>query len=70
LGKNEIHDEALIDLWGVVRVSEVTIQGISILNFDGFAPAAHWEEPSVFTTGGVLVAIPILVSLLILTVTL
>jgi len=69
LGKNKIHDEALIDLWGIVRVSEVTIQGISILNFDGFAPAARWEELSVFTTGGVLVAIPILVSL-ILTVTL
>ena len=39
----------LIDLWGVVKVSEVTIHGISILNFDGFAPAERWEELSVFT---------------------
>ena len=40
LGKNEIDDKALIDLWGVVKVSEVTVHGISVLNFDGFAPAA------------------------------
>ena len=49
LGKNEIDDKALIDLWGVVKVSEVTIHGISVLNFNGFAPAARWEELSVFT---------------------
>jgi hypothetical protein len=49
LGKNEIDDKALIDLWGVVKVSEVTVHGISVLNFDGFAPAARWDELSVFT---------------------
>ena len=49
LGKNEIDDKALVDLWGVVKVSEVTIHGIAVLNFDGFAPAARWEELSVFT---------------------
>src|SRR5689334_14139246 len=49
LGKDEIDDQALIDLWGVIKVSEVTIHGISILNFDGFAPAARWEELSDFT---------------------
>jgi 5S rRNA maturation endonuclease (ribonuclease M5) len=48
LGKNEIDDKALIDLWGVVKVSEVRMHGISVLNFDGFAPAAQWEEVSVF----------------------
>ncbi len=31
---------------GVVKVSEVTVHGISILNFDGFAPAGRWEELS------------------------
>jgi hypothetical protein len=46
---NEIDDKALIDLWGVVKVSEVTVHGISVLNFDGFAPAARWEELSIFT---------------------
>ena len=39
----------MIDLWGVVKVREVTVHGISILNFDGFAPAARWEALSVFT---------------------
>ena len=48
-GKNEIDDKALVDLWGVVKVSEVTVHGISLLNFDGFAPAARWEELSVLT---------------------
>jgi len=33
----------------VVKVSEITVHGISVLNFDGFAPAARWEELSVFT---------------------
>ena len=33
----------------MVKVSEVTVHGISVLNFDGFAPAAQWEELSVFT---------------------
>ena len=49
LGKNKIDDKVLIDLWRVVKVSEVTIHRISVLNFDGFAPAARWEELSVFT---------------------
>jgi hypothetical protein len=42
LAKNEIDEQALVDLWGVVKVSQVTIHGISVLNFDGFAPAARW----------------------------
>ena len=46
LAKNEIDDQALVDLWGVVKVSQVNIHGISVLNFDGFAPAARWEAPS------------------------
>ena len=46
LGKNEVDDKALLDLWGVVKVSEVTVHGISFLNFDGFAPAARWEDLS------------------------
>ena len=46
LARNEIDDQALVDLWGVVKVSEVTVHGISVLNFDGFAPAARWEQLS------------------------
>jgi hypothetical protein len=48
LRKDEIEDEALVDLWGVVKVSEVTVHGMSLLNFDAFAPAARWEELSMF----------------------
>ncbi|MGA9391595.1 MAG: hypothetical protein WBV69_14235 [Candidatus Sulfotelmatobacter sp.] len=51
LRKDEIEDDALVDLWGVVKVSEVTVRGISFLNFDAFAPAADWEELSMF--GGI-----------------
>jgi len=49
LAKNEIDDKAMVDLWGLVKVSEVTVHGISVLNFDGFAPAARWKELSIFT---------------------
>ena len=51
LGRNEIDDKALIDLWGVVKASEVTVHGISVLNFDAFAPASRWEDLSIFSGG-------------------
>jgi len=47
LGKNEIDDKAPDRSLGVLKVSEVIINGISILNFDGFAPASRWEDLSV-----------------------
>jgi hypothetical protein len=49
LAKNEIDDKALLDLWGVVKVSEVMVHGISVLNFDSFAPAERWEELSILS---------------------
>ena len=49
LGKNEIDDKALLGLWGIVKVSEVTIHGIAVINFDSFAPAARWDELSIFS---------------------
>jgi hypothetical protein len=48
LAMSEIDDKALIDLWGVIKISEVTEHGLSVLNLDGFAPASRWEELSVF----------------------
>jgi hypothetical protein len=33
-------------LVGVVKVSHTVINGISLVNFDGFAPASQWEELS------------------------
>ena len=44
LARAEIDDHALVDLWGVVKVSHATAHGVSILNFDGFASAERWEE--------------------------
>ena len=38
LGKNEIDDKALIDLWGVVKVSEVTVHGISLSELRRLCP--------------------------------
>ncbi len=37
----------MVNLQGVVKVSEVTVHGVSVLNFDSFAPAVSWGELSV-----------------------
>ena len=44
LGRDELDEKALIGLQGIVRVSHTLLNGHSFLNFDGFAPAADWEE--------------------------
>ena len=46
LGKDEIDDKALIGLQGVVKVRHVIVSGLSLLNLEGFASAARWEELS------------------------
>ncbi len=38
--------EQLIGLTGVVKITHSTVNGTSLLNLDGFAPAARWEELS------------------------
>ena len=45
-GKNEIDDQQLIGLTGILKISHVTVHGLSVLNLDGFAPAARWHELS------------------------
>jgi hypothetical protein len=44
LGRDELDEKALLGLQGIVRVSHTVLNGHSLLNFDGFAPAADWEE--------------------------
>jgi hypothetical protein len=44
LGQDEIDDKNLVGLRGVVKVSHVVINGTSLLNLDGFAPAGQWEQ--------------------------
>lgn len=44
LGRDEIEEKSLVGLRGVVKVSHAVVNGTSLLNFDGFAPASQWEE--------------------------
>jgi hypothetical protein len=46
LGQDEIDDKNLVGLRGVVKVSHVAVNSASLLNLDGFAPAAQWEQLS------------------------
>ncbi len=46
LGRDELDERALVKLHGVVKITHTTVNGTSLLNLDGFAPAARWEELS------------------------
>ena len=46
LSHDEVDEKALPGLRGVVKISHAVINGISLVNFDGFAPASQWEELS------------------------
>src|SRR5262249_22300929 len=46
LGRDEVDENQLVGLTGVVKVSHVTLNGTSLLRLDGFAPASRWEELS------------------------
>jgi hypothetical protein len=44
LSQDEVDERALRGLVGVVKISRTVVNGISLVNFDGFAPASQWEE--------------------------
>ncbi len=44
IAHEQIDDKALPGLCGVVKVSHAVVNGISLMNLDGFAPASQWEE--------------------------
>jgi hypothetical protein len=46
LRHDEIDEKSLVGLCGVVKISHVVVNGTSLLNLDGFAPAAQWEDVS------------------------
>jgi hypothetical protein len=46
LGRDEIDEKSLIGLRGVINISHTVVNGPSLLNLDGFAPAAQWEQLS------------------------
>jgi hypothetical protein len=45
LGRDEIDEKNLVGLQGVVKISHAVVNGTSLLNLDGFAPAGQWGEP-------------------------
>jgi hypothetical protein len=44
--RDEIDEKALAGLRGIVKISHTTVNGLSVANLDGFAPASQWEELS------------------------
>ena len=46
LGRDEIDEKHLVGLQGVVKISHAVLNGIALVNLDGFAPAGQWEELS------------------------
>ena len=46
LSHDEVDERALCGLVGVVKISHTVVNGISLVNFDGFAPASQWQELS------------------------
>jgi hypothetical protein len=44
LSQNEVDERALHGLVGVVKISHAVINGIRLVNLDGFAPASQWKE--------------------------
>jgi len=46
LGRDEVDERTLVGLRGVVKISHTVVNGTSLLNFDGFAPASQWPELS------------------------
>jgi len=46
LERNEIDDKRLVGLCGVVKISQSVINGTTVVDFDGFAPASSWRKLS------------------------
>ena len=47
LAHEQVDEKALPGLRGVVKISHAVLNGISLINLDGFAPASQWQELSV-----------------------
>ena len=44
LGHDEVDDKNLVRLRSVVKISHTVLNGTTLLNLDGFAPASQWGE--------------------------
>ena len=47
LARDAIEEKSLVGLRGVVKITHAVLNGSSLLNFQGFAPASQWEELAV-----------------------
>jgi len=50
--REELEEQALLGLQGVVRVAHHVLNGRWFLDFEGFAPAAEWQELAPTTSEG------------------
>jgi hypothetical protein len=46
LSRDEFDERSLRGLIEVVKISHTVVNGMSLVNFDGFVPASQWEELS------------------------
>ena len=46
LGRDEVEENGLIGLRGVVKLSHTVVNGRTLVNLDAFAPAGAWESIS------------------------
>jgi hypothetical protein len=44
LGRDEVDEKAMPGLSGVVKISHTVVNGATLTNFGGFAPASQWPE--------------------------
>ena len=49
LERNEIDDKSLVGLCGVVKIVHSVINGTTVLDLEGFAPASSWKKLSAGT---------------------
>jgi len=52
LSRDEVDEQSIAGLRGVVKLSRSTIHGKTQLSFDGFAPASQWEALSTSSLAG------------------
>ena len=52
LSRDEVDEQSIAGLQGVVKLSRSTIHGKTVLNFDGFAPASQWAALSTSSLAG------------------
>jgi hypothetical protein len=46
IGRDEIDEKSLLGLRGIIKISHAVVNCTSLLNLDGFASAAQWEDLS------------------------